>query len=567
MGAGVLAIGLAAGVEDAGAAGSFPPVMELRRLHPGFGGDGSAGVVVTGVSALDYSAWEVSGAGDVNGDGVGDLLIGAPEGDPDGRHAAGESYVVFGHATGFPAAFPLRSLLPARGGDGSRGFILEGIDEYDHVGAAVSNAGDVNGDGVDDVIIGAADAESGFDDRLNVGECYVVFGRSTGFPPAFELRSLRPAAGGDGSEGFVLNGIADRDNAGVSVSGAGDVNGDGIDDLLIGAYTAGAWQITPGQSYVVFGRTTGFPPLFELRRLRPDGGGDGSEGFAIQGIDGEDLSGRAVSSAGDVNGDGVDDVLIGAPNAQANTGEGYVVFGRASGFPPMVLLRDLLPENGGDGSAGFILRGADGFDFAGDSVSDAGDVNGDGIDDLLIGATSADPGGEEGAGESYLVFGRASLFQPIFELRTLHPAQGGDGTAGVIFTGRYDGDGSGISVSGAGDVNGDGLADLVIGAFGADPRGQAGAGESYVVFGRATRFPALFELRHLAPAQGGDGSEGFIIVGARANDASGYSVSDTADVNGDAIDDLLIGARRADPGGRSSSGISYIVFGRAPAAH
>jgi hypothetical protein len=144
--------------------------------------------------------------------------------------------VLFGHGDGFAATFALRSLLPALGGDGSRGFILKGIDANDLSGWSVSDAGDVNGDGVGDVIVGAPRADSG--GQLQPGECYVVFGRTTGFPAAFELRGLHPAAGGDGSEGFIMQGIEPNGAIARSVGGAGDVNGDGLDDVLIGSSNA-----------------------------------------------------------------------------------------------------------------------------------------------------------------------------------------------------------------------------------------------------------------------------------------------------------------------------------------
>jgi hypothetical protein len=124
------------------------------------------------------------------------------------------------------------------------------------------------------------------------------------------------------------------------------------------------------------------------------------------------------------------------------------------------------------------------------------------------------------------------------------------------------GDRSGAFVSDAGDVNGDGVGDLLVAAHRADPNGKADAGETYVVFGRTTGFPAAFELRRLYPALGGNGSEGLIIKGIDADDRSGISVRGGMDVSGDGVDDLIIGANGGDPGGRSEAGESYVVFGR-----
>ena len=149
----------------------------------------------------------------------------------------------------------------------------------------------------------------------------------------------------------------------------------------------------------------------------------------------------------------------------------------------------------------------------------------------------------------------------------MQPAQGGDGSEGVIFAGRYAGDLSGNSVSDAGDVNGDGIGDLLIGAYGADPNGQSGAGESYVVFGRTTGFPPVFQLQSLSPVAGGNGSAGFIIEGAMPHDVTGWSVSGAGDVNRDGVGDLLIGGYGVDPGGRTSAGASYLLFGRSAGSH
>jgi hypothetical protein len=176
--------------------------------------------------------------------------------------------------------------------------------------------------------------------------------------------------------------------------------------------------------------------VFPIRSLLPVAGGDGSEGFAIAGVDLFDQSGISVSGAGDVNGDGVDDVIIGArlasPGGRAYAGETFVVFGRNTAetgpFPPVLPLMSLLPAGGGDGTHGFVLTGVAANDFSGFSVSMAGDVNGDGVVDVIVGAYRADPGGRYAGGASYVVFGRdtASMgnFPAVFPLATLLPPFG-----------------------------------------------------------------------------------------------------------------------------------------------
>ena len=490
-------------------------VGDLIRLQ----GDDTGGFVINGIDAGDRSGWSLSNAGDVNGDGLDDLIVGAPSTYPNGNSSDGESYVVFGKSNG--TAIELSDVAAGTGG-----FVINGIDRYDFSGYSVSNAGDVNGDGLDDLIVGAYGADP--NGNSSAGESYVVFGKTEG--QAVELSNVAAGTGG-----FVINGIDTNDNSGSAVSNAGDVNGDGFDDLIVGAYGGdpnGKWFA--GESYVVFGKSDG--TAVELSDVT-----SGTGGFVINGINAGDHSGLSVSNAGDVNGDGLDDLIVGAPGSVSNVasyaGESYVVFGKTDGTA--VELSNVTAGNGG-----FVINGIDAGDQSGWSVSNAGDVNGDGLDDLIVGSYPA----SARAGESYVVFGKANG-------TTVELSDVTSGTGGFVINGIDAGDASGRSVSNAGDVNGDGLDDLIVGAGGGDPNANSSAGESYVVFGKANG--TTVELSDVT-----SGTGGFVINGIDAGDASGRSVSNAGDVNGDGLDDLIIGASHADPNGNSVAGESYVVFGK-----
>jgi hypothetical protein len=489
------------------------------------------GFIINGIAAVDVSGYSVSNAGDINGDGTDDLIIGANLADPNGS-SSGQSYVVFG-SSGFTSTLNLSTL------NGSNGFKINGIAAGDQAGYSVSGAGDVNGDGINDVIIGANRADSNGEDA---GQSYVLFGSRSGFVANFNLSTL------NGSNGFKINGIAAGDRSGTSVSRAGDINGDGTDDLIIGARSASPNGENSGQSYVVFGKPGGFSTNFNLANL------NGTNGFILDGVEAGDNSGVSVSEAGDVNGDGIDDLVIGAsddplgatPPNPGNTspGQSYVVFGKRSGFSPRLNLSTL------NGSDGFKVSGITADDRSGYAVSTAGDINGDGIDDVLVGSYFASPNGVSYAGQSYVVFGKRSGFSPNLDLADLN------GSNGFKINGIAELDVSGAALSSAGDVNGDGLDDLLIGAPYASPDGKFKAGQSYVVFGSRDGFGSNLDLADL------NGSNGFKINGILAGDIAGVAVSSAGDVNGDGIDDLVIGAAYASPNGNINSGQSYVVFGR-----
>jgi hypothetical protein len=331
-------------------------------------------------------------------------------------------------------------------------------------------AGDINGDDTDDLIIGACYASygSGFCSSGPVGgETYVIYGGPS-VDSTIDLSST--------SADITVHGDNADDWAGRGVA-AGDVNGDDTDDLIIGAYGADPPGGTDaGKTYVIFGG----PSLDSTIDL-----GSTSADVTVYGDDESDYSSLENVAAGDINGDGSDDLVIGSqhadPGGRTDAGETYVIYGG----PSLAGTIDLDST-----SADVTVYGDGASDRSAVSVG-AGDIYGDGTDDLIIGAHQADPGGRTNAGKTYVIYGGSSLDSTIDLSSTSTDATvyGDDGY-----------DYSGVSVA-AGDINGDGTDDLIIGAYCA---GSGCTGKTYVIYGDEAPVPVggIAELPHVFDPSG-----------------------------------------------------------------
>jgi hypothetical protein len=421
------------------------------RAYVYLGGAGglamTAATTLTGEAANDEFGRSVATAGDVNGDGYADIVVGAYW----YGIGTGRAYVYLGSATGLAT---------------TAATTLTGETFNDFFGASVAPAGDVNGDGYADVVVGAYGYTSG------VGRAYLYLGAANGLATTIAT-TLTGAAG---------------DQFGYSVATAGDVNGDGYADVVVGAPH---YNSDTGRVHVYLGGASRLASTAATIQT----------GAAIF-----NHFGQSVATVGDVNGDGYADVAVGAPYYADYTGQVYVYLGGPGGLAT---------------TAATTLTGAAINDSFGFSVATAGDVNGDGYADVVVGAQSYN----NNTGRAYLFLGGAS------GLAT---------TAATTLTGEATGNSFGGSVATAGDVNGDGYAEVVVAA-----RDYSNAtGRVYVFLGGASGLATTAATT---------------LTGGAINDQFGCSVATAGDVNGDGYADVIVGAK----GYNAGTGRAFVFLGGA----
>ncbi len=476
--------------------------------------------VIFGAEAGDFLADRFSlTSGDFNGDGRDDVLIGAPLADGPGNTLtnAGEAYVIFGGGS-------LRGsidLAAAGAGLAVLGDTLGG-----NLGFTVAS-GDVNGDRIDDVLVGARFAGPGAQAQSGEGEAYVIYGRS-------DLGGTVDIA--LGNQDVTVTGAGRGDYLSIALASS-DVDGDGVSDLLLGASGVDGPTINRGEAgavYVVLG-SKDLPALIELGKRQPY--------LTIWGAQPADLLPNYLA-AGDVDGDGKAELIAGAPSAGRPT---------AGGLPSgEVYIIDVPDAPGSEidlaSDQGFTrLRGAAALDGFGFFVA-AADVDDDGREDVIIGARDADGPNDSrnNAGEVHLLLGQEHFPSFIDLAQTaLDVTISGPQTAGSL----------GFTVA-SGDVNGDGMPDLLAGAPIGDGCGLGAedAGEAYVIFGRSS-WPRTLDLA--------EGEYDLSLFGSEAGDELGFSLA-AGDVDGDGRDDILAGALQADgpDNARPDSGEAYLILSR-----
>jgi hypothetical protein len=518
-------------------------------------GTEESGAILPGTNADDHSGFAVAAAGEVNGDDLADILIGAPNADAGGSVDAGKVTLVFGSV----------GLQSAGGALDTLEYLGEAAGQ--RAGSAVARAGDIDGDGVGDFLIGAPGASP---HGTGSGRVYLVFGDPglDDVPVAGLNLADLAACAAPTLCGVAFNGEATGDSAGAAVSAAGDLNHDGHDDLLIAAPGASPGsRVGAGKVYLVYGAPSFPPGVVELSAIATRS----LPGHVFHGEGAGDRAGESISSWPDVA-SAVDDLIIGAPGGDVtefsstilDAGYVYAIHGGTTNLcqnpqpcsPAIELSRvaNGLPDQ----VAGVVFLGTEPGGEIGRSVTGEVDVDGDGVPDIIIGADQEawvipgdDPKGE-------------TTSSPVKKDPDLQPGRlrepGGEDAinrfGAVFFSAGSAGELGGVAVGAAGDVNHDGVGDFILGAPGVDAPGEPDAGAAYLVYG--SRFP---RSRETLLSDIGVTVPGLAIAGSDGGDQTGRSVGGGSDFNGDGIADALVGAPFADVAATTPTdgGETYVI--------
>jgi hypothetical protein len=458
------------------------------------GGPGAGVAALTSAQADAQLGFSVASAGDVNGDGYADVIVGAPYYDG-GETDEGAAFVFLGGATGVSSGTPASAATTLRADQQVASF-----------GWSVASAGDVNGDGYADVIVAAPVYDNG---NPNEGAAFVFLGSASG------VASATPATAAtmfESNQGFAAQ-------VGMSVASAGDANGDGYADVIIGMSRFSHGEVEEGCAFVLYGSASG------ITSVNP-----GSAGVTL--LESDQASsefGNGVASAGDVNGDGYADVIVGArlyDDPEADEGAAFVFLGGPSGV-----------ANGSPATAYAKLEVDQAQAFLGfASVASAGDVNGDGYADVIVGAPRWD-GGDTNEGLALVYLGGA---QGI--------VSGNPATAAAAIQSNFASGNLARSVASAGDVNGDGYSDVIVGAPGFD-NGQTGEGAAFIFLGGPGGI-----------VSGNPAGSATVLEGNHTSTQMGWSVASAGDVNGDGYGDVIVGANWYQ-NGQAFEGGAFVFLG------